>query len=528
MTREEVLSLAKKQYNRKTPEERKEEIQELSSQAFSQIEKYTHSPEELLEYANFLSKFHSYSPNNTALIHEQFQGANAVASFKDWKDKGYSVNKGEKGIKILSFTPITYFKDENGERRQISTATKQEKELIKQKKLSSWKVNSFKIGHVFDVSQTNAPIEDLPNIFPNRQFNFEIEEGNNIAHLKKGIQAVAKNLNIEINDMSQSKLGLYELGGAKGAFVQGIDQNKKEIVMNSRNTETQAIATSIHELAHAKLHDLNEKDSDFDSPTKEFQAELTSYIVCKHFGMDTSEKAIPYIASWTKNGEKIEDKQRAIEGVHKTSQEFIEIMDRVISQEREKEIVAEYPRDPDMVRYCELTGKPFANQEPYFYVNGYVYSEEAHEFIFTDEEWLDIYNSDSEENYWTEEVYDLSEDELTTEVPKHIGNKDIYYRYDPNNNNKPEKIGTISDLVSKGDEFTREFKEAFIDNMYAEKDTFEEAMEKHHIMKNPTLTDFQRANERAGYGKNENLAEIQNEHMQQQKMAYMRQQSMQR
>ena len=67
---------------------------------------------------------------------------------------------------------------------------------------------------------------------------------------------------------------------------------------------------------------------------------------------------------------------------------------------------------------------------------------------------FDIYNSDSEENYWTEEVYDLSEDELTTEVPKHIGNKDIYYRYDPNNNNKPEKIGTISDLVSKGDEFT--------------------------------------------------------------------------
>ena len=45
-----------------------------------------------------------------------------------------------------------------------------------------------------------------------------------------------------------------------------------------------------------------------------------------------------------------------------------------------------------------------------------------------------------------------------------------------------EYVGTISDLVSKGDEFTREFKEAFIDNMYAEKDTFEEAMEKHHIM----------------------------------------------
>ncbi|CAI9394407.1 hypothetical protein BACSP_03734 [Bacillus sp. T2.9-1] len=50
--------------------------------------------------------------------------------------------------------------------------------------------------------------------------------------------------------MRQSELGVTELGASKGAFVQGKDGKGKEIVMNSRNTETQALATSIHELAH--------------------------------------------------------------------------------------------------------------------------------------------------------------------------------------------------------------------------------------------------------------------------------------
>ncbi|TRZ39347.1 hypothetical protein CEQ21_07235 (plasmid) [Niallia circulans] len=328
--------MANPKYNRKTSEERKQEIQAISEKALQQIEKYTKSVDDVLEYANFMSRFHSYSANNLALIQQQFEGAEAVSSFKDWKDKGYSVQKGEKGIQILSYAPVTLFKDAKGEMKQLSQATPQEKKLIKDGQIPTRKIANFKVGHVFDISQTNAPIEDLPKIFPNKQFNFQIEEGRNAEHLRKGIEAVSKELNIDIRDMRQSELGVTELGASKGAFVQGKDG--KEIVMNSRNTETQALATSIHELAHAKLHIKGGEYDNMERATKEFQAELTSYIVCKHFGMDTSEKAIPYIATWTQNGEKIEDKQKALEGVHKTAKEFIEIMDTFISEEKEKEM----------------------------------------------------------------------------------------------------------------------------------------------------------------------------------------------
>lgn len=335
MMKEGVLSLANPKYNRKTSEERKQEIQAISEKALQQIEKYTKSVDDVLEYANFMSRFHSYSANNLALIQQQFSGAEAVASFKDWKDKGYSVQKGEKGIQILNYAPVTLFKDVNGEIKQLSQATQQEKKLIKDGQIPTRKIANFKVGHVFDISQTNAPIEDLPKIFPNKQFNFLIEEGKNAEHLRKGIEAVSKELNIDIRDMRQSELGVTELGASKGAFVQGKDGKGKEIVVNSRNTETQALATSIHELAHAKLHIKGGEFDNMERATKEFQAELTSYIVCKHFGMDTSEKAIPYIATWTQNGEKIEDKQKALEGVHKTAKEFIEIMDTVISEEQQ-------------------------------------------------------------------------------------------------------------------------------------------------------------------------------------------------
>ncbi|MGW9001827.1 ArdC-like ssDNA-binding domain-containing protein, partial [Streptomyces koyangensis] len=260
----------------------------------------------------------------------------AVASFKDWKDQGYSVNKGEKGIEILSYAPVTLFKDTEGNNKQIKYATKEEKAKIESGEIKTRKVSNFKKGHVFDISQTNAPIEDLPKIFPNRQYNFEVEDGRNADYLLKGIEAVAKELNIDIKDMKDSSFGHTELGVSKGMFIQNtVDPSQKEIILNSRNTTTQNLATSIHELAHAKMHFIGSEMRDSDAATLEFQAELTSYIVCKHYGMDTSEKAIPYIAKWTSNGQKLEDKQKAMEGVHKTATEFIEIMDKVISKEKE-------------------------------------------------------------------------------------------------------------------------------------------------------------------------------------------------
>jgi len=205
------------------------------------------------------------------------------------------------------------FKDENGNWNQLKTATAEQKDKIKSGELEQKTMNAFKKGNVFDVSQTNATADDLPKIFPNKIFNFNIDEQNSLEHLQVGVKQLASHLNIEIKDMKKE---YGELGAKRGAYLQYID-GRESIVLNSRNTETQNIAVSIHELAHKKLHNLNNLNQltkehiELGMTTaslKEFQAELVSYIVSRNYGMDTSEQAIPYIASWTDNATNINPK----------------------------------------------------------------------------------------------------------------------------------------------------------------------------------------------------------------------------
>jgi hypothetical protein len=88
-------------YRRKTPQEIKAAVQELSQEAKNKVEEYAQDSEGIRAYLTFMSKFYQYSPRNNALIKESFEGALAVKGFKQWKEEGFSVRKGEKAIEIL-------------------------------------------------------------------------------------------------------------------------------------------------------------------------------------------------------------------------------------------------------------------------------------------------------------------------------------------------------------------------------------------------------------------------------------------
>ena len=52
-----------------------------------------------------MNKFHSYSFNNSMLIHMQKPNASYVAGYKTWETMERHVRKDEKGIKILAPCP---------------------------------------------------------------------------------------------------------------------------------------------------------------------------------------------------------------------------------------------------------------------------------------------------------------------------------------------------------------------------------------------------------------------------------------
>ena len=307
----------KKAYNKKSKEDKEKEVNNLLEKANEGIEKCFTSPEHFKELISYMSKFYNYSFRNTFLIQEQFKGALAVGSYAFWKEKGFTVNKGEKGIKILVPNRLSdYFINSKGEEVKLSKATPKEKILIEQGEIEVRKGKLiFNQGYVFEVSQTNAKAKDLPKIFPGRWLDGEI---NNYDLMYKAMENIANKIGVRIIEPKE------ELGAVKGVSY----PLTKEVALNPRNTQLQNVKTLIHELAHAKLHTMETRDN-YTINEKEFQAEMSAYAVCSYFGLDTSEYSFRYIKSWTENVE-LKDKEKLINEVRETVKEYIEIIEETL------------------------------------------------------------------------------------------------------------------------------------------------------------------------------------------------------
>lgn len=313
----------KKKYQTKSPEEKKEAVQALTKKMEKSVEGYFRTPEDLKEYLTFMAKFYHYSPSNISLIQSQFEGASAVGSFSFWKEKGFAVKKGEKGIQILvPNRTVAKFKDKEGTWKTVTKANEEEKKQIESKSVEVMPGRLyFAVGHVFDVSQTNAKAEDLPRIFPNRWLDGSVTD---YKSLYKGMEAIAEKNGVKIIEPKQ------ELGVAKGVSY----TLTKEVALNPRNSELQNVKTLLHELAHAKLHTA-ETHMNYTAPEKEFQAEMTAYAVSSYFGIDTSEYSLGYLASWTQ-GKEMKDKTKLLKEVHETSIEFIETIEGSLEKEKQQ------------------------------------------------------------------------------------------------------------------------------------------------------------------------------------------------
>ena len=311
-----------KPYKRKSKEEKEKEVNELIEKANVGIENCFTTPEQLKELASYMSRFYNYSLRNTFLIQEQFKGALAVGSYAFWREKGFTVNKGEKGIKILVPNKLSdYFINEKGEEVKLKDANPEERKLIEQGEIEVRQGKLiFNQGHVFEVSQTNAKAEDLPKIFPNRWLDGEIK---NYDLMYKAMENIAKKIGVKIIEPKD------ELGAVKGVSYPAT----KEVALNHRNTQLQNVKTLIHELTHAKLHTMETRDN-YTTNAKEFQAEMAAYVVCSYFGLDTSEYSFRYISSWTKDVE-LKNKEKLINEVRETVKEYIYVIEKTLINDKE-------------------------------------------------------------------------------------------------------------------------------------------------------------------------------------------------
>ena len=111
--------------------------------------------------------------------------------------------------------------------------------------------------------------------------------------------------------------------GANGYF----SLTDKRIAIKEGVSELQAVKTAIHEIAHAKLHDVDlnaplEEQNRVDRRSREVQAESVAYTVCQHFGLDTSDYSFGYVAGWS-SGKEMTELKASLETIQATAKELI-------------------------------------------------------------------------------------------------------------------------------------------------------------------------------------------------------------
>ena len=295
------------------PTEKLKEITDRLEQGITEL----FDSERYREYLRVMSKFHNYSFNNTLLIAMQKPDASLVAGFSAWKNNfGRNVMKGQKGIKIIAPSPYKV----KQEMKKIDPHTQQPiigkdgKPVTEEKEIT---IPAYKVVSVFDVSQTEG--KELPDIAVD-------ELTGDVERYRDFFAALEKT--------SPVPIGFEQIPGSSHGYYHLED---KRIAIQEGMSELQTLKTAIHEIAHAKLHDIdlnapeNEQQPRVDRRTREVEAESVAYTVCQHYGLDTSDYSFGYVAGWS-SGRELSELKNSLETIRSAAAEIINSIDETLAE----------------------------------------------------------------------------------------------------------------------------------------------------------------------------------------------------
>ena len=295
------------------PAEKLKEITDRLEQGIAEL----FDSERYREYLKVMSKFHNYSFRNTVLIAMQKPDASLVAGFSAWKNNfERNVMKGQKGIKIIAPSPYKI----KQEMQKINPHTqkpiigKDGKPVTEEKEIT---IPAYKVVSVFDVSQTEG--KELPDIAVD-------ELTGDVDRYKDFFAALEKTSPVPIafENIEGGSHGYYHL-------------EDKRIAINEGMSELQTLKTAIHEIAHAKLHDIDlnapkdEQQPHVDRRTREVEAESVAYTVCQHYGLDTSDYSFGYVAGWS-SGRELSELKSSLETIRSAAAEIINSIDENLAE----------------------------------------------------------------------------------------------------------------------------------------------------------------------------------------------------
>lgn len=273
--------------------------------------------EQFKSFLDTMSKFHNYSLNNIHFLKMQNPNVSQVASFNKWKaDFDRTVKKGSKALKI--WVPYQVKTSIPVHQKELDF-TPSENEM-EEKEVT---VTRFKLGNVFDVSQTEG--KELPKAI--NELTGSVKDYEDLYRAAKAV-SMDNQVSISFEEIKRE--------GANGYY----SPNENRIVISKGlKGQEHILKTIFHEMAHSDLHrGTNAQYGDDQYRKQELQAESVAYVVANHFGFDTSSYSFGYLAIWANDKNGFEDMVEQLQIVQKEAKSLIDRMDAKLELVKNKSV----------------------------------------------------------------------------------------------------------------------------------------------------------------------------------------------
>lgn len=212
-----------------------------------------HNPGEIAQTLAFAANFPAQMFNNTVLLRKQLPEAQHTESYAHWKELGYTVKRGEKGLHIFLPQIQQVFVTRNADGvdviRPVSEATDAEKANIKAGTIQTKTRTSYVTGTVFDVSQTTCPVDAYPAPYP---LNRPLEQ------LYAGLLDYAAGIGctVDIDEQLTQADKMAALAGAVGkAVVEAAIEPEHKPSVSVRDFEADAVSLMLETQMGLQLTD---------------------------------------------------------------------------------------------------------------------------------------------------------------------------------------------------------------------------------------------------------------------------------
>lgn len=296
--------------------------------------------EQFKSFLDTMSKFHNYSLNNIHLLKMQNPNISQVASFNKWKtDFDRTVKKGSKALKI--WVPYQVKTKISANQNELSFSPSENE--MEEKEVT---VTRFKLGNVFDVSQTEG--KELPKAI--NELTGDVKDYEDLYRAAKAV-SMDNQVPISFEEIKrESTNGYYSP-----------DENRIVISKGLKGQE-QILKTIFHEMAHADLHrGTNAQYGDDQYRKQELQAESVAYVVANHFGFDTSSYSFGYLAIWAKDKNGFEDMVEQLQVVQKEAKSLIDRMDAKLELVKNKTVTKD--KFADKLQQAKEKSEQLGNQK---------------------------------------------------------------------------------------------------------------------------------------------------------------------